>query len=78
MHGRLCNNHGNHAAGDLWGATHVNHLTDLFAWIDVFSWQADGNLLYYLPYDKLLPAKQARLLECWNNLGIRHDEQKQE
>lgn len=35
-------------------------MSNLFAYVDdSFSWELEGNLLHYAPYDKLLPAKQA-------------------
>jgi hypothetical protein len=61
------NSYRNRAAGDLWGAffalviwiaIHVKLIMDLFAYIDdSFSWELEGNLLHYAPYNKLLPAK---------------------
>lgn len=81
------NNYGSRAAGGIWGAffalviwiaIYVKFLSDLFAYVDDgFSWELKGNLLYYAPYDKFLPAKQTRLLLLWDELGIPHSEAKQ-
>jgi hypothetical protein len=45
---------------------------------DSFSWELEGNLLHYAPYNKLLPVKQVCLLELWDELSICHDKWKQE
>ncbi|RDB27518.1 hypothetical protein Hypma_003768 [Hypsizygus marmoreus] len=81
------NNYGSRGAGGIWGAffalvmwiaVYVKYITDLFAYVDdSFSWEIEGNLLFYPPYNKLLPAKQTRLLLLWDELGIPHDEPKQ-
>jgi hypothetical protein len=34
-------------------------------------------MMWYKPYQKLLPEKQAKLLLLWDELGIPHDENKQ-
>jgi hypothetical protein len=81
------NNFGNRGAGGLWGAfmgvvlwiaTFVKSLDDLFAYVDdSFSWEFESNTLWYEPYAKRLPAKQAKLLLLWDELGIPHEEAKQ-
>lgn len=81
------NNFGDRAAGKLWGtfmgivlwiAIHVKFITDLLAYVDdSFSWDFADNVLFYEPYKKFLPAKQTRLLQLWDELGIPHEERKQ-
>ena len=45
--------------------------------INVFPWEFTDNLLWYSPYQKYLPAKQACLLSLWDELGVPHEPQKQ-
>jgi hypothetical protein len=81
------NNFGNRGAGGLWGtflglviwiAVFVKLLTDLLMYVDdTFSWEFAWNMVWYEPYQKLLPAKQAYLLELWDEVGIPHKESKQ-
>jgi hypothetical protein len=79
------NNFGNRGAGGLWGAfmglvlwiaIFVKGISDLFAYVDdSFSWEFADNMLWYEPFH--LPAKQARLLQLWDELCIPHEESKQ-
>jgi hypothetical protein len=81
------NNFGNRGAGGLWGAfmgvvlwvaIYVYGIRDLFAYVDdSFSWEFAGNMLWYEPYQKHLPAKQVRLLQLWDELSIPHEAPKQ-
>jgi len=81
------NNFGNRGAGGLWGAfmglvlwiaIFVKGIEDLFAYVDdSFSWEFADNQLWYEPYQKHLPTKQARLLQLWDELDIPHEESKQ-
>jgi hypothetical protein len=60
-----------------WIGTEKKEITDLFGYVDDnFSWEFEGNMKYYKPYKKHLPAKQTRLLKLWDELGIPHDEEK--
>jgi hypothetical protein len=34
-------------------------------------------MLWYMPYNKFLPTKQAKLLSLWDELGVPHEESKQ-
>lgn len=82
-----CNNFGGRRSGDifgafmglvLWIAIYVEMLTDMFAFADdAFSIELEGNLEWYEPYQKLMPAKQACFLRLWDRLGIPHEERKQ-
>jgi hypothetical protein len=82
-----CNNFGNRAAGGIWGtfiglviwiAIFIKHLHDLFAYVDdVFSWEFESNVMWYAPYRRFFPMKQAQLLLLWDELGIPHEEPKQ-
>ena len=81
------NNFGNRGAGRLWVtffglilwiAVIVLYISDLFAYVDdAFSWEFADSLVYYPPYDKLLPTKQARLLTLFDDVGVPHEERKQ-
>jgi hypothetical protein len=54
----------------------IDHLKDYVD--DSFSFERADQLLYYPPYRSSYPAKQARLLQLWDELGIPHDQGKQE
>ena len=81
------NNFGNRGAGGLWGAfmgivlwiaINVKHILDLLAYVDdMFSWEFADNFLWYEPYACHFPAKQALLLQLWDELGIPHEQSKQ-
>jgi hypothetical protein len=87
-HVNRCNHFGNRAAGRVWGtfmslvlwiAAVRRSIEDLLAYVDdVFSWEFADRLIRYSPYNKLMPAKQVRLLKFWDELGIPHEERKQE
>jgi hypothetical protein len=62
----------------LWIATFVFMLEDLLAYVDdTFSWEFEDNFLFYPQYQKAFPAKQTRLLQVWDELGIPHEDSKQ-
>jgi len=81
------NNSGNRGAGSLWGGfmglvlwitIFVKGISDLFAYVDdTFSWEFADNVLWYEPYQRLLPTKQVRLLLLWDELRIPHEDVKQ-
>lgn len=61
-----------------WIAVWVKLIDDMLAYSDDgFSWDFEGNVLWYPPYKRLFPAKQTRLLLLWDELGIPHKEKKQ-
>ena len=63
----------------LWIAIFVKLLVDLFGYIDDnFSFEREGNVLWYEPYQCYYPAKQAELLKLWDEIGLPHDKSKQE
>ena len=65
--------------GLLWIAIFVKLLTDLFRYInDNFSFDEEGNVLWYEPYQCYYPTKQTRLLLLWDEIGLLHDKSKQE
>jgi len=82
-----CNNLGNRGGGWNWDAfaslvnwigAEKRNIPDLLGYVDDnFGWEFEGNTKYYRPYKKHLPAKQTRLLELWDELGIPHEEDKQ-
>ena len=62
----------------LWIAINVKHILDLLAYVDdTFSWEFADNLLWYELYACHFPAKQALLLQLWDELGIPHKQSKQ-
>jgi hypothetical protein len=62
----------------LWIAIFVKLLPDIFAYVDDnWGFEEAGNLEYYAPYEKFMPAKQVALLSLWDELGIPHKERKQ-
>jgi len=82
-----CNSAGSRAGGWIWDSfmslvlwigIDVKGIPDLLGYVDDdFSWEFKNNKKFYKPYNKYLPAKQARYLELWDELGIPHDESKQ-
>jgi hypothetical protein len=82
-----CNTFGNRGGGWNWDSfaslvnwigTEKKEISDLLGYVDDnFGWEFEGNMKYYKPYKKHLPAKQTRLLRLWDELGIPHDEDKQ-
>ena len=63
----------------LWIAIFVKLLTDLFGYIDDnFSFDEEGNVMWYDPYQCYYPTKQTRLLRLWDEIGLPHDKSKQE
>ena len=83
-----CNTFGSRAGGWVWAsfislvlwiAIKVKNIDDILGYVDDdYSWDFAGHTRYYSPYGKYLPDKQARYLELWDELGIPHDEAKQE
>ena len=81
------NNFGNRGAGKLWVtffslvlwiAVFIKHIHDLFAYVDdPFLWEFADRVTFYVPYQKLLPTKQAQLLTLFDDVGVPHEEQKQ-
>jgi hypothetical protein len=63
----------------LWVAIFIKFLADLFGYIDDnFSFDEEGNIAWYTPYQCYYPSKQAKLLELWDEIGLPHDKSKQE
>ena len=63
----------------LWIAIFIKLLLDLFGYIDDnFSFEEAGNVLWYEPYQCYYPAKQAKLLCLWDEIGLPHEKAKQE
>ena len=63
----------------LWNAIFVKLLTDLFGYIDDnFSFDEEGNVMWYDPYQCYYPTKQTKLLQLWDGIGLPHDKSKQE
>jgi hypothetical protein len=63
----------------LWVAIFVKTLQDLFGYIDDnFSFDEEGNVIWYENYQCYYPAKQAKLLLLWDEIGLPHEKAKQE
>lgn len=63
----------------LWIAIFIKFITDLFGYIDDnFSFDEEGNVLWYEPYQCYYPAKQTKLLKLWDEINLPHDKSKQE
>jgi hypothetical protein len=63
----------------IWIAVFIKCLTDLFAYMDdSFSFDEEGNVIWYEPYQCYYPAKQAKLLALWDEIGLPHEKGKQE
>lgn len=62
----------------LWGALVICLIDHLKCYMDdTFSFELEGNMLFYEPYSIFLPRKQALLLSLWDRLGIPHESAKQ-
>ena len=63
----------------LWIAIFVKLLPDLLGYIDDnFSFEEEGKVLWYTPYQCYYPSKQAALLCLWDEIGLPHEKAKQE
>ena len=63
----------------LWIAIFVKLLTDLFSYIDDnFSFEEEGKVTWYAPYQCYYPTKQTKLLQLWDKIGLPHEKAKQE
>ena len=63
----------------LWIAIFVKSLEDLFGYIDDnFSFEEEGKVTWYAPYQCYYPSKQAELLRLWDEIGLPHEKLKQE
>ena len=63
----------------LWIAIFIKSLADLLGYIDDnFSFDEEGNVIWYEPYQCYYPSKQAKLLNLWDEIGLPHEKSKQE
>ena len=63
----------------IWIAIFIKLILDLFGYIDDnFSFDEEGNVLWYEPYGCYYPAKQKKLLDLWDEIDLPHDKSKQE
>jgi hypothetical protein len=63
----------------IWIAIFIKRLSDMFSYMDdSFSFDVDGNVLWYEPYRCYYPAKQVKLLKLWDEIGLPHEKAKQE
>ena len=87
QHVDRCNNFGNRAGGAIftsfahlvvWIAVFIILIIDLLSYCDDnFLWEFEDCMVVYEPYNKLMPARQVRLLQLWDYLNILHEERKQ-
>ena len=57
----------------------IKLLEDLLGYIDDnFSFDEEGNVMWYEPYQCYFPTKQAKLLHLWDEIGLPHEKAKQE
>ncbi|EMD38022.1 hypothetical protein CERSUDRAFT_113135 [Gelatoporia subvermispora B] len=81
-----CNNFGSRASMSIWllfwclivwiavavkGIDHLNYVDD------AYGFEAEEDRLFYVPYGVSFPAKQTRLLQLWDELGVPHEHRKQ-
>jgi hypothetical protein len=63
----------------LWIAIFIKSLPDVFGYIDDnFSFEEEGNVAWYAPYQCYYPSKQTQLLSLWDEIGLPHEKSKQE
>jgi hypothetical protein len=63
----------------LWIAIFIKSLSDVFGYIDDnFSFEEEGKVTWYAPYQCYYPSKQAKLLCLWDEIGLPHERSKQE
>lgn len=63
----------------LWIAIFVKFIKDLLGYIDDnFSFDEEGNVMWYEPYQCYYPTKKTKLLNLWDEIGLPHDKYKQE
>ncbi|KAJ7675541.1 hypothetical protein B0H17DRAFT_1207580 [Mycena rosella] len=62
----------------VWTAQHEKKIEDLYAYVDDnFGIDEEGRLTLYPGYQKFMPLNQVQLLELWDEVGVRHSEDKQ-
>jgi hypothetical protein len=62
----------------MWIAIFVKLIEFIFDFVDdAYGWELEQNTMFYKPYNKYLPKKQAQLLYLWDFLGFPHKERKQ-
>jgi hypothetical protein len=63
----------------IWIAIFIKKICDLLSYMDdSFSFDVEGNVLWYAPYQCYYPAKQTKLLKFWDEIGLPHEKPKQE
>ena len=63
----------------VWIAIFVKSIRDLLSYMDdSFSYDVEGNVAWYGPYQCYYPSKQTKLLELWDEIGLPHEKPKQE
>lgn len=61
-----------------WIAINIEDIEDLFCYSDDdFSWDLAMSIAYYEPYGEFFPAKQVKLMQLWDQLGVPHSCTKQ-
>jgi hypothetical protein len=63
----------------LWIAIFIKSIPDIFGYIDDnFSFEEEGKVTWYPPYQCYYPSKQTQLLNLWDEINLPHDKSKQE
>ena len=63
----------------LWIAIFIILIANLFGFINNnFSFDEEGNILWYQPYQCYYPTKQMKLLKLWDEIYLPHEKSKQE
>jgi hypothetical protein len=63
----------------MWIAIFIKVICDLLSYMDdSFSFEVEGNVMWYGPYQCYYPAKQTKLLKFWDEIGLLHEKPKQE
>jgi hypothetical protein len=61
-----------------WIALHRRIVEDLKTYMDdSYSFEVSRTVLFYPPYNEYFPAKQTRLLQLWDEIGLPHEHVKQ-
>ena len=64
---------------ELWIAIIIKSIPDIFGYInDNFSFEEEGKVTWYVPYQCYYPSKQTQLLKLWDEINLPHDKSKQE
>ena len=60
-----------------WITRNVKFIVNFWIYMDNFFEIDEGNMTWYQPYEKCMPANQVKLLSLWDELRIPHEPHKQ-